>query len=79
MLLKPGRGDLVGVVELDMGESLPINELDLVGELGDLLKPSLKGGTWWGRWAPLPPQVLFNFSNQSDHQDSSILNGHSEI
>ena len=25
-----------------MGESLPINELDLVGELGDLLKPSLK-------------------------------------
>ena len=42
MLLKPSRGDLVGVVELDTGESLPINEIDLVGELGDLLKPSLK-------------------------------------
>ena len=44
MLLKLGRGDLVGVVELDPGESLPINELGMVGYLGDLLKPSLRGG-----------------------------------
>ena len=29
-------------MELVTGESLPINELDLVGELGELLKPSLK-------------------------------------
>ena len=43
MLLKPGRGDLVGLVELDPGESLPIHEIDLVGDLGDFLKPSLRG------------------------------------
>ena len=48
------------------------------GDLMEVVKLD-KGMSRWGRWAPHPPHVLFNFSNKSDHQDSSILNGHSEI
>ena len=72
--LKRVKGNMVWVV--DTGVLLPSTE---VGVAGGLVKALPEGGTWWGRWAPLPPQILFIFSNQSDHQDSSILNGQSEI
>jgi hypothetical protein len=76
-----GQGDLAGVVELEKGASLPIDKLDLVGELGDLLKPSVKPvrGNLVGAVGSSSSSGSFYFSNKSYQQDSSILNSDIQI